>query len=136
MRFLMLVKSTTCDQGAPPDEAFLKAMDKYNEDLMKAGALVELSGLKPTSEGARLKFSRGIVTVTDGPFPETKELAGGFWVIDANSKEEAVEWAKRAPMPAGREVEIEVRQIYDVGEFAPSRAVEQARRQKKAAKAK
>jgi hypothetical protein len=127
MRFLMLVKSTTCDRGAPQDETFLTAMDKYNEDLMKAGALVELSGLHPSSAGARVKLSKGLVTVTDGPFPETKELIGGFWLIEVKSKEEAVEWAKRAPMPAGRQVEIEVRQIYDVGEFVPRRAVEKAR---------
>ena len=127
MRFLMLVKSTTCDQGPPPDEGFLTAMDKYNEDLMKAGALVELSGLHPTSAGARVKLSNGLVTVTDGPFPETKELIGGFWMIDVNSKEEAVAWATRAPMPPSRQVEIEVRQIYDVGEFVPRRAVEKAR---------
>jgi hypothetical protein len=129
MRFMLMVKTDrTCDElGPPQDEESLRAMDKYNEQLMKAGALVELLGLRSASQGARLKLSNGLVTVTDGPFPETKELVGGFWILDVKSREEAVEWAKRAPMPADREFEIEVRQIYDVGEFPPRRAVEKAR---------
>jgi hypothetical protein len=130
MRFMLLVKSDpTCDQEGPPqDEKFLKAMDKYNEALVKAGALVELWGLQPSSKGARVKFSKGIVTVTDGPFPETKELIGGYWIIDVKSKEEALEWVKRAPMPETREFEIELRQIHDVGDFAPRRVLEKAPR--------
>jgi hypothetical protein len=128
MRFMMIVKSDqTCDhEGPPQDEKSLKAMDKYNEALIKAGALVELSGLHPSSKGARVKFSKGILTVTDGPFPETKEQIGGFWIIDVKSKDEALEWAKRAPMPEDRGIEIEIRQIYDIGEFAPGRILEKS----------
>jgi hypothetical protein len=139
MRFMMIVKSDqTCDREGPPqDERALKAMDKYNEALIKAGALVELSGLQPSSKGARVKFSKGIVTVTDGPFPETKELIGGYWIIDVKSKEEALEWAKRAPMPeTNREVEIELRQIHDVGEFAPRRILEKSAKSAKKLAAK
>jgi len=128
MRFMMIVKSDQiCDQEGPPqDEKFLKAMDRYNEALIKAGALVELSGLHPSSKGTRVKFSKGILTITDGPFPETKELIGGFWIIDVKSKEEALEWAKRAPMPETRDLEIELRQILDAGEFAPRRILEKS----------
>jgi hypothetical protein len=94
---------------------------------MKAGALIDLSGLKPTSKGARVKFSGEKRTVIDGPFAETKELIGGYWIIQAKSLEEAIAWAKRAPNPSeGEEGEIEIRPFYEMEDFAPSGAADRA----------
>src|SRR5690242_2689711 len=112
MRFMMIVKSNQeCEAGKMPSEELLAAMGKYNEELVKAGALVDLSGLKPTSQGARIRYSGGKVSVIDGPFTETKELIGGYWIIRANSLAEAIEWGRRAPNPHGEgaEAEIEIR---------------------------
>ena len=96
---------------------------------MMAGVLVDLSGLHPTSKGARIKFSCGKRTVIDGPFAETKELIGGYWIIQVKSKEEAMEWAKRAPAPHGEHAdgEIELRQIFEMDDFSPSPAIDRAR---------
>jgi hypothetical protein len=126
MRFMMIVKaSKDSEAGKMPSEELLNAMGKYNEELMKAGVLVDLSGLQPSSKGFRVKFSGGNRTVTDGPFPETKELVAGYWIINVKSREEAVAWAKRAPSPhPGQECEIEVRQFFELEDFAPSSAVE------------
>ncbi len=125
MRFLMIVKANKdSEAGCMPSEELLAAMTKYNEDLAKAGALLDLSGLQPSSKGARVRFSGGRRTVTDGPFAETKELIAGYWLIQVKSKEEAVEWAKRVPFEEG---EIEVRQLFELEDFAPSAAVERAR---------
>ena len=99
---MMIVKaSKNSEAGNMPSEELLSAMGKYNEELMKAGVLLELSGLHPSSKGARIEFSGGKRTVIDGPFAETKELIGGFWMIQVKSKQEAVDWAKRAPAPHG-----------------------------------
>lgn len=130
MRFMMIVKaSKDSEAGKLPSEEMLAAMAKYNDELMKAGVLVDLSGLQSSAKGARVKFSGGKKTVIDGPFAETKELIAGYWVINVKSKEEAIEWAKRAPNPhgEGRETEIEVRQFFELEDFAPSAAVEQHR---------
>jgi hypothetical protein len=130
MRFMMIVKaSKDSEAGKMPSEELLSAMGKYNEELMKAGALVDLSGLHPTSKGARIKFSNGKRTVIDGPFAETKDLIGGYWIIQVKSKAEAIEWAKRAPAPHGEhaEGEIELRQIFEMEDFGPSEAVDRAR---------
>jgi hypothetical protein len=130
MRFMMIVKaSKDSEAGKMPSEELLAAMGKYNEELMKAGALVDLLGLHPSSKGARVSFSGGKRTVTDGPFAETKELIGGYWIIQAKSKEEAVEWAKRAPAPHGENQEgvIEIRQIFEMEDFGASQAVDRAR---------
>jgi hypothetical protein len=112
-----------------PSEELLAWMGKYNDELMKAGVLLDLAGLHPSSKGARIKFSGGKPTVLDGPFAETKELIGGFWMIQVKSKQEAVEWAKRAPAPHGpaMEGEIELRQVFELEDFAPSAPVDQAR---------
>src|SRR5712691_5563893 len=102
MRFMMIVKaSKDSEAGIMPDEKLLAAMGKYNEELMKAGVLLDLSGLQPSSKGARIKFSGGKRTVIDGPFTETKELIAGYWLIQVKSKKEAIEWAKRVPAPHG-----------------------------------
>ncbi|HTM13274.1 MAG TPA: YciI family protein [Bryobacteraceae bacterium] len=130
MRFMMIVKSSpACEAGQLPSEELLDAMGKYNKELMQAGVLVDLSGLQPTSKGARVKFSGGKTTVIDGPFAETKELIGGYWIIDVKSKAEAIEWAKRVPAPhgEGQESEIEVRQFYEFTDFLPGKAVQEAR---------
>jgi hypothetical protein len=132
MRFMVLVKANKqSEAGVMPDEKILAAMAAYNEELSKAGVLLDLSGLHPSSKGARIKFSGGKTTVTDGPFAETKELVAGYWLIQVKSKEEAIEWARRAPFHAqtatGGEAEVEVRQVFELEDFAPSDAVEHHR---------
>jgi hypothetical protein len=129
MRFMMIVKaSENWEAGKMPSEELIAAMGKYNEEMMKAGVLVDLAGLHPASKSARVKFSGGKRTVIDGPFAETKELIGGYWIIQVKSKEEALQWAKRAPAPHGEDVdgEIEVRQIFELEEFGPSEAADRA----------
>jgi hypothetical protein len=129
MKFMMIVKANIdSEAGLMPEDKLIAAMTKYNEELMKAGALIDLSGLHPSSKGARIKFSGDKPTVVDGPFAQTKELIAGYWVIQTKSKEEAIEWAKRAPNPAGegKEGEIEIRQLFEMEDFAPTEAVEKA----------
>jgi hypothetical protein len=96
---------------------------------MKAGVLLDGAGLKPTSKGARVRFSGGKPTVIDGPFTEAKELIAGYWIIQVKSREEAIEWAKRAPAPHGphQDSEIELRQFFEMDDFAPSEAVDRQR---------
>jgi hypothetical protein len=126
MRFMMLVKATEeSEAGVLPDEKILAEMGKFNEEMVKAGVMLAGEGLQASSKGARVNFSGGKPTVTDGPFTETKELIAGFWLIQAKSKEEAIEWAKRAPFEDG---EIEIRQIFELEDFGASEAVEQHRR--------
>jgi len=130
MRFMMIVKaSKDSEAGIMPSEELLSAMGKYNEELAKAGVLLDLAGLQPSSKGARIRFSRGKRTVIDGPFTETKELIAGYWIIQVKSRDEAIEWAKRVPAPHGEgaEGEIEVRQFFELEDFGPSEAVERAR---------
>jgi len=130
MRFMMIVKaSTKSEAGVMPSEELLFAMGKYNEELRKAGVLLDLAGFQPTSKGFRIKYSGGKRTILDGPFTETKELIAGYWVIQVKSREEAIEWAMRAPAPHGedQEGEIEVRQFFELDEFGPSTAVDRAR---------
>lgn len=131
MRFMMIVKGNTdTEAGKMPSEKLLSAMGKYNEELMKAGVLLDLSGLQPTSKGARIKFSGGKRTVVDGPFTESKELIAGYWIIQVKSREEAIEWAKRAPNPygeSGGEGDIEIRQFFEVEDFAPGEAIDRAK---------
>ncbi len=130
MQFMMIVKaSEDSEAGKMPSEELLAAMGKYNEELMKAGVLVDLTGLHPSSKGARVKFQGWKRTVTDGPFAETKELIAGYWIIRVNSLQEAVDWAKRAPDPhgEGREGEIEIRQLFELEDFQPSPAIDQAK---------
>jgi len=127
---MMIVKaSKDSEAGKMPSEELLTAMGKYNEELMKAGVLVDLSGLQPSSKGARIKFSGGKQMVIDGAVTETKELIAGYWIIKVKSREEAIEWAKRAPNPQGegREGEIELRQFFEMEDFAPSEAIDRAK---------
>jgi len=130
MRFMMIVKaSKDSEAGKMPSEEILSAMGKYNEELMKAGVLLDLAGLRPSSTGARIKLSGGKRTVVDGPFTETKELIAGYWIIQVKSREEAIEWAKRVPnlRGEGQEGEIELRQFFELDDFGPSEAVDRAR---------
>jgi len=140
MRFMVIVKADKdSEAGVMPSEKLLADMGKYNEELAKAGVMLAGEGLHPSSKGARVKFSGPKRTVKDGPFAETKELVAGFWLIQAKSKEEAIEWVKRAPFDGGTEVEI--RQVFeqeDFGaEFTPElreqekRIVEQAKKNAK-----
>jgi hypothetical protein len=118
MRFMMIVRSDAgSESGALPSEQELVAMGKYNEELAEAGVLLAGEGLHPSSRGARVRFSGGRPSVTDGPFAETKELIAGFWMIRVESREEAIEWASRVPFQEG---EIELRQVFETEDFAPS----------------
>ena len=119
MRFMILVKANKdSEAGVLPDEKILTAMGKFNQQLEKAGVLLAGEGLQASSKGARVKFSGGKQTVTDGPFTETKELVAGFWVWQVKSKEEAIEWVKRAPFGDG--AEIEIRQVFEAEDFGPA----------------
>src|SRR5437867_6283620 len=118
MRFMILVKADkTTEAGVLPNEKLLTEMGKYNEELVKAGVLLAAEGLHPSSKGARVKFSGGQRTVIDGPFTEAKELIAGFWLMQVQSKEEAIEWVKRCPNPTGAGAEIEIRQVFEAEDF-------------------
>lgn len=122
MRFMMIVKaSRESEAGVLPTEKELADMARYNEELARAGAMLAGEGLHPTSKGARVSFSHGRPTVTDGPFTEAKELIAGFWMIQVGSREEAIEWAKRVPFEEG---EVEVRQVFELEDFGPSEAAQ------------
>jgi hypothetical protein len=116
MRFMVLVKATEeSEAGVLPSKELLAAMGRYNEELVKAGVVLAGEGLQASSKGARVRFDGDKRTVTDGPFTETKELIAGFWLIQAASKEEAIEWVSRAPFDGG--TEIEVRQVFEASDF-------------------
>ena len=118
MRFMLIVKAdANSEAGVMPSQEMLTEMGKYNEELVKAGVLLAGEGLHPSSKGARVKFSGAKRTVVDGPFPETKELVAGFWLIEVKSKEEAIEWVKRCPNPMQGESEIEIRQVFEAEDF-------------------
>jgi hypothetical protein len=116
MRFMILVKADkTTEAGVLPDEKLLTEMGKFNEELVKAGVMLAGEGLQPSSKGARVEFSGAKRTVIDGPFAETKELIAGFWLWQVKSKEEAIEWVKRAPFPG--EAVVEIRQVSEAEDF-------------------
>jgi len=122
MRFMVIVKATpeSEKEGALPDPQLLIEMGKYNEELVKAGVLLALDGLHPSSKGARVKFSGESRTVVDGPFTEAKELIAGFSILQVKSLEEAIEWVKRGPnCSPGGDYEVEIRQIFEMEDFAP-----------------
>jgi len=126
MRFLVMVKATKrSEAGEMPGEQMLGEMAKFNDQLVKAGIMLDGAGLTPSSQGKRITFTGGKRTVTDGPFAETKELIAGYWLIQAKSLDEAVEWARRAPMDAdGSDAEIEIRRLFELEDFAPGPAIE------------
>lgn len=115
MRFMMIMKPNVDEQNWVPSPEAIAEMGKFNDALSKAGVLLALDGLQPTSKGARVSFNDGKATVTDGPFTESKELIGGYWLIQARSKEEAVQWATRCPANDGDQ--IEVRQVFEMSDF-------------------
>jgi hypothetical protein len=119
VRFMVIVKADKASEaGVLPDEKLLAEMTKYNEELVKAGVMLAGEGLHPSSKGARVRFSGNKRTVIDGPFAETKELVAGFWLFQVKSKEEAIEWVKRAPNPSpGTESEVEIRQVFEAEDF-------------------
>ena len=119
MRVMVMVKATPgSERGDMPTEELFREMGEFNEALAKAGILLAGEGLKPSSEGARVRFSGRDRTVTDGPFAETKELVAGFWLWQVRSMEEAIEWVKRCPAPMpGEESDIEIRPLYEAEDF-------------------
>ncbi len=118
MRFMVIVKADkNSEAGVLPSAKMLAEMGKFNEELVKAGVMLAGEGLQASSKGARVRFSGDKRIVTDGPFPETKELIAGFWLWQVKSKEEAIEWLKRAPFD---QTEVEIRQVFEVADFAPS----------------
>jgi len=115
MRFMVLVKADEkTEAGVLPDEKILTEMGKYNEELVKAGVMLAGEGLQPSSKGARVRFAGSKRIVTDGPFTEAKELIAGFWLWQVKSKEEAIEWLKRAPFDG---TEVELRQVFETEDF-------------------
>ena len=121
MRFMVIVKATPESEkaGALPDPQLMAEMGKFNEELIKAGIVLAMDGLQPSSKSARVKFSGKSRTVIDGPFAETKELIAGFWIWQVKSLEEAIEWVKRCPNPHNTDSEIEIRQVFEMEDFAP-----------------
>jgi hypothetical protein len=119
MRFMVIMyPGPDAEAGVMPDEEILTAMGKFNEELVKAGIMLGGEGLHPTSKGARVTFPGGKPVVSDGPFTEAKEIVGGFWLLQAKSKEEIVEWMKRCPVK-GQEM-IEIRQVFEPEDFGPA----------------
>lgn len=130
MRFLIMVRANArSESGALPEEALMAAMASYHEELSRAGVLLDANGLKPSREGFRVRYRGGQPTLVDGPFAETKELIAGYTLIQARSREEAMEWARRFPAPFGSDMdsEIEVRPLHELDDFTPTAAVERFR---------
>jgi hypothetical protein len=129
MRFIVMIKATKdSEAGQLPSEELLAEMAKFNEDMVKAGVMLDGNGLQPSSKGARVRFSGGKRTVIDGPFAETKELIAGYWILQCNSLAEAIEWTRRCPNPHNEDGEIEIRQLFELEDFGESQAVEHHRR--------
>jgi hypothetical protein len=127
MRFMIIVKATKdSEAGVRPTEELFAAMADYHEQLVKAGVLLDASGLQPTSKGWRIKYSGGKRTLVDGPFTEAKELVAGYTIIQVKSREEAIEWTRRFPNPSidGKDGEIEVRQLFELEDFGESEAID------------
>jgi hypothetical protein len=122
MRFMMIVKSDErSEAGILPTEKELADMGRFNEEMVQAGIMLAGEGLQPTSKGARVVFAGGRPRVIDGPFTEAREIVGGFWLIQAKSREEAIEWAKRVPFVDG---EIEIRQVFELEDFGAGEAID------------
>ena len=127
MRFMVIVKATAESEkeGALPDPQLMAEMGKNNEELSKAGVLLALDGLHPSSKGARVRVSGRSRTVVDGPFTEAKELIAGFSMLQVKSLEEAIEWVKRGPNCSASDYEVEIRQVFEMEDFAPILSEEQ-----------
>ena len=119
MRFIAMIKSDAeTEEGAMPEPEFFAAIEKYNEELTKAGVMVTGEGLHPSSKGARVTISDSDATVQNGPFPDPTTLVAGYWIFQVDSLDDAIAWAKRCPTPKGVKSELELRQIYDAADFA------------------
>jgi len=130
MRVMVIVKANRdSEAGILPGPELLEKMGKFNERLLKAGVLLAAEGLRSSANGKRVKFGDGKRIVTDGPFAETKELIAGFWLWKVNSIDEAVEWLKQAPFD--RQEEVEIRQVFEMEDFAPSQAIDRERELRK-----
>src|SRR5499426_1214522 len=128
-RFMVMVKATKdSEAGKMPSEEVLSAMAKFNEEMAKAGVMLDGNGLQPSSKGARVRFSGDKRMVIDGPFAETKELVAGYWILQSKSLAEAIEWIRRCPNPHNEDSEIEIRQLFELEDFGASEAVEHHRR--------
>jgi hypothetical protein len=129
MRFMVILKATKASEaGEMPSEALMTAMIKFNEELVKAGVLLAADGLRPSRDGARIRFDGNRRDVTDGPFAETHELVAGYWILEVSSLAEAVEWMKRAPNPMeGDSSEIEIRRMFEVDDFGEESLTPEAR---------
>ncbi|WP_324734216.1 YciI family protein [Pseudomonas paeninsulae] len=132
MRFMVIVKATAdSEAGVMPSEELLAAMGRYNEELLEAGVMLAGEGLQPSAKGARVKFSGSQLSVTDGPFMETKELIAGFWIFQVASLQECIKWVQRCPNLMPGESEIEIRQLFDAedfgAEFTPELREQEAR---------
>lgn len=129
MRFMVMVKATKDSEGGKmPSEELLAAMAQFNQELVKAGVMLDGNGLQPSSKGARIRFSGNKRTVIDGPFAETKELVAGYWILQCKSLAEAIEWIRRCPNPHNEDGEIEIRQMFELEDFGESPAVDHHRR--------
>ena len=118
MRVMVMVKANEdTEGGAPPDTEMLNAMGRYNEELVKAGVMLDGEGLHPSSNGVRIQFSGDDRSVVDGPFAETKELIAGYWIWQVRDMDEAIEWAKRCPNPTGEESVLEIRPVFELDDF-------------------
>src|SRR5215468_3355254 len=128
MRFMVIVKaSKDSEAGKMPSEELLGAMAKFNEEMVKAGIMLDGAGLKPSSRGARIRFSGKTRTVIDGPFAETKELIAGYWIIQVKNRAEAIEWMKRCPNPHEEDGDIEIREFFELEDFGESAAIDHHR---------
>jgi hypothetical protein len=131
MRFMIMVKGNKdSETGKQPEESLFAAMAKYHEELVKAGVLLDATGLQPTSKGWKIKYSGGKPRVVDGPFTEAKEIVAGYTLIQVKSRAEALEWSKRFPAPFGPGIdsEVEVRQLFELEDFEPSEQIERFRK--------
>ena len=129
MRFIVMVKaSKDSEAGKMPSEELLGAMAKFNEELVKAGVMLDGQGLQPSAKGARIRFTGDTRTVIEGPFADAKDLIAGYWIIQVKSKAEAIAWMKRCPNPYQQDGEIEIRQIFELEDFGESPAVEHHRK--------
>jgi hypothetical protein len=128
MRFMVIVKANKdSEAGKMPSEELLGAMAKFNEEMVKAGIMVDGAGLQSSAKGARIRFAGDTRTVTHGPFPETTQLVAGYWVINVKSLDEAIDWMRRCPNPHAEGGELEIRQFFELEDFGASAAVDHHR---------
>jgi hypothetical protein len=128
-RYMMIVKATKdSEAGVMPEDALLAQMGKYNEELVKAGVMLDGAGLQPSSKGWRVQYGAKKPTVVDGPFAETKELIAGYWIIQTRTREEALEWSQRIPNPhPGADCHVEVRQLFELDDFEQTPGIDKHR---------